>query len=310
MAKPALGKGLGALIGENSVPGQEALGTAAASAGTAALPFGLATESDGTVTADISLLVPNPHQPRADFEPDSLQELADSIREHGVLQPVTVEDAGNGSFYIVAGERRTRAARIAGLARIPVQLRKYSEERRLEVALIENIQREDLNPVEEALAYQKLMTIAQIGQEELARRVGKNRSTVANALRLLRLPEDMRNALASGAITAGHARALLSVADASDRRVLFGRITGSGLSVREAEQQAAELNSGGRASSAKKSRRAEPLRDPDMAALEQHLIEVLGTKVSIKGSMERGSVVVDYFSKDDLDRLYSIITRG
>lgn len=133
---------------------------------------------------------------------------------------------------------------------------------------------------------------------------------MANALRLLRLPEDMRNALASGAITAGHARALLSVTDTADQRVLFGRITGSGLSVREAEQQAAELNSGGRASSAKKSRRAEPPRDPDMAALEQRLIEVLGTKVSIKGSMERGSVVVDYFSKDDLDRLYSIITRG
>ena len=145
-------------------------------------------------------------------------------------------------------------------------------------------------------------------QEELAQRVGKNRSTVANALRLLRLPEDMQSALETGAITSGHARALLSVNDSSDQRILFGRITGSGLSVREAEQQAAELNGSGRIKAAEKKSATEAQKDPDLAALEQQYIEVFGTKVSIKGNLDKGSIIIEYFSRDDLDRLHTIIT--
>lgn len=308
MAKSALGKGLDALMHENAVeelsvpaPEKSALSTS--------LPEGIVQEVDGSLSLEVGRLVPNPHQPRTEFKDEALQELADSIREHGVIQPVTVEDAGGGTFYIIAGERRTRAARLAGLERIPVQLKKYSDERKLEVALIENIQRSDLNPVEEALAYQKLMEMGRLSQEELAQRVGKNRSTVANVLRLLKLPEDMRSALVSGAITAGHARALLSVNDASDQRILFGRITGSGLSVREAEQQAAELNSGGRIKATEKKSAAEAKKDPDLAALEQQYIEVFGTKVSIKGNLDKGSIVIEYFSRDDLDRLHNIITK-
>ncbi len=316
--KSALGRGLDALIDETASLSPSnlseisnpsaALATEAAASPAANLPEGITQEADGSLSLEVGRLVPNPLQPRKEFNEESLQELADSIREHGVIQPVTVEDAGNGQFYIIAGERRTRAARLAGLERIPVQLKKYSDQRKLEVALIENIQRSDLNPVEEAMAYQKLMEMSQLSQEELAQRVGKNRSTVANALRLLKLPQDMQSALESGAITSGHARALLSVNDAADQRILFGRITGSGLSVREAEQQAAELNGGGRIKAAEKKVTAEAKKDPDLAALEQQYIEVFGTKVSIKGSLDKGSIIIEYFSRDDLDRLHTIIT--
>ena len=317
--KSALGRGLGALIDESAglsassiseisnPPAVPVADSPAAVAPATALPEGITQEEDGSLSLEVGRLVPNPHQPRKEFREEALQELADSIREHGVIQPVTVEDAGDGTFYIIAGERRTRAAKLAGLARIPVQLKKYSDQRKLEVALIENIQRSDLNPIEEALAYQKLMEMSRLSQEELARRVGKNRSTVANALRLLKLPEDMQSALESGAITSGHARALLSVNDSADQRILFGRITGSGLSVREAEQQAGELNAGGRVKPAEKKVPKEANRDPDLAALEQQYIEIFGTKVSIKGNLEKGSIVIEYFSKDDLDRLHSII---
>lgn len=303
MAKTGLGRGLDALLHENAGDTQPGFQTPGI-----VLPDGIIQEADGTLTADITKLEPNPYQPRQEFEPDALQELSDSIREHGIIQPVTIEDAGNGTFYIIAGERRTRAAKLAGLDRIPVQLKKYPEERRLEIALIENIQRENLNPVEEAVAYQNLMEIGSINQEELARRVGKNRSTVANALRLLKLPEDMQHALIEGSITAGHARALLSVTNPADQRVLFGRITGSGLSVRESEQYAAEMNNGGRAVVKGKPMKKSPARDPDIARLEQQFIDVFGTKVTLKGTLDKGSLVIEYFSRDDLDRLYNIIT--
>ena len=320
MAKrQGLGRGLDALIEEPSLTSGTISGvqnpqvfsnttTEAAAQQTVQFPEGITQEEDGSLSLEVERLVPNPHQPRKEFKEEALQELAESIREHGIIQPVTVEDAGDGQFYIIAGERRTRAARLAGLTKIPVQLKKYSDQRKLEVALIENIQRSDLNPIEEAIAYQKLMEMSQLSQEELAQRVGKNRSTVANALRLLKLPEDMQSALETGAITSGHARALLSVNDASDQRILFGRITGSSLSVREAEQQAAELNGGSRIQPPKNKPVAPAKKDPDLAALEQQYIEVFGTKVSIKGNLDKGSIIIEYFSKDDLDRLHSIIT--
>lgn len=264
---------------------------------------------------DPSLLKPNPHQPRREFDEQALGELADSIREHGIIQPIIVEDAKDGTYYIIAGERRTRAARIAGLTRVPVIIKKFSEERKLEVALIENIQRENLNPVEEAQAYHKLMTLGNLNQEEAAARVGKNRSTVANALRLLKLPEDMTSSLASGQITPGHARAILSVLNPSDQRILFGRIVGNGLSVRDSERIAAELNGGSRASSdsAKKDSKSKKSQsdqgiDIETRSIEQKFIDILGTKVSVKGSLERGSIEISYFSRDDLDRIFEIIT--
>jgi ParB family chromosome partitioning protein len=261
-----------------------------------------------------ALLKPNPHQPRREFDEEALKELADSIREHGIIQPIVAEDAGDGTYFIIAGERRTRAARLAGLTKVPVVLKKYSDERKLEIALIENIQRENLNPVEEAQAYHQLMTLGNLSQEEAAARVGKNRSTVANSLRLLKLPEDMTSSLASGQITPGHARAILSVLNPADQRILFGRILGNGLSVRETERLAAELNGGIRATDAqtkqaKKGNQTDQsqAKDAAMREIEQKFIDVLGTKVSIKGNLDKGTIEIAYFSRADLDRVYELI---
>jgi len=327
-----LGKGLAALLKESEIseetisaetsPAQtESAPASAASEESASkapskkaakskLPAGMESDDDGQLWVNPSLLKPNPHQPRTEFDEEKLAELAESIREHGIIESIVVEDAGDGSFYIIAGERRTRAARIAGLDKVPVTLRKFSEQKKLEIALIENIQRDDLNDIEEAQAYYKLMELGGLTQEQVASRVGKNRATVANAIRLLKLPEDMQSALAKGSITAGHARALLSVKNKDDQRILFGKIIGSGMSVRQAEEAASAINEGAKAKKAGKDQpKIEVERDPDFANLEQQFRDVLGTKVVLKGSMERGTLNIDYFSRDDLDRLYNIITQ-
>lgn len=312
MAK-GLGKGLGALMEDASAEQDD---TFVSSAVTAApvennkkLPAGIEADENGTLWVNPFLLKPNPRQPRQYFDEDKLGELTESVRQEGVLSPIMIEDAGDGSFYIIAGERRTRAARAAGLSRVPVQLRQYSDVRKLEVALIENIQRTDLNPVEEAQAYYKLMEIGNYTQDDVARRVGKNRSTVANCLRLLKLPEDMQHALVTETITAGHARALLSVDNSSEQRILFGKIVGQGLSVRQAEALAKETKQQRVPPAEDDSSKGIDKRDPNFVALEQKLIETLGTKVQLKGSFDRGSIVIDYFSAEDLDRIYNIIVR-
>ena len=274
--------------------------------GTKKLPEGLTVDENGQLWLEVSRLVPNPFQPRREFDEDALQELAESIKEHGILQPITVEAAENGVFYIIMGERRTRAAKLAGLTEVPVHLGKYSDQKKLEIALIENIQREDLNPVEEAEAYYKLMEISGLSQEQVSARVGKNRSTVANAIRLLKLPEDMRNALAQGQITSGHARALLAVKDSADMRILYAKIIGNDMTVRDAEEMAKTLNEGAGKVAQKKKPKQEN-KDPNIRALEQQFIEKLGTKVEIKGTMEKGSLEVSFFSKDDLNRLFYLI---
>lgn len=272
------------------------------------LPAGISSDENGTLWVDPNLLKPNPHQPRQYFDEEKLAELTESVRMEGVLSPIIIEDAEDGMFFIIAGERRTRAARAAGLERVPVQLRKYSDARKLEVALVENIQRTDLNPVEEAVAYAQIMSLEGISQEQVAQKVGKNRSTVANAIRLLKLPEDMQRALASGSITSGHARALLSVVNPADQRVLYGRIMGQGLSVRQSESQAKELNEGGRIKSGQKpSKPQQEERDPNYVAMEEKLRNHFGTKVQMKGDFDKGSISIDYYNRDDLDRIYTII---
>ena len=296
MAKNVLGKGLDALMAEAE---KEAGIDVSISQPTA----------PAELEIDVDKLLPNPHQPRTEFDKEALQELADSIKENGVIQPVLVEKADGDNYYIIAGERRTRAAKLAGLKKVPARIQKFSEEKKLEVALIENIQREDLNALEEALAYRKLMDMCGITQDEVARRVGKNRTTVTNALRLLKLPEDMQTSLANDEITAGHARALLSVTNVSDQRILFARILGQDLSVRETERQAAELNGGGKAAVKTKPKKATEKKDPDIASIEERFIEALGTKVQLKGSLDKGSVQIDYFSRDDLDRIFDLLVK-
>jgi len=272
------------------------------------LPAGIEQDENGRLWVNPELLKPNPQQPREEFDPEKLQELSDSIKENGVIQPITIEDAKDGTFYIIAGERRTRASKMAGLTKVPVQLSAYSEQKKLEVALIENIQRADLNPVEEAKAYYKLMELGGLKQDEVAQKVGKNRATVANSIRLLKLPEDIQNALVSGTITSGHARAILMVKDKMNMQILFGKITGQGLSVRQAEELAGEMNNptpkepkGGSAKT--------PARDPDLIDVETQLIEKLGTKVQIKGSYEKGSIEISYYNKADFDRLFDLISK-
>lgn len=309
MAKGGLGKGLSALIQESEESEQFAAKTTSATTNSSIdLPSGIQLEENGILSCDISILVPNPHQPRVEFQQDALQELADSIKQHGIIQPITIETTEADKYYIIAGERRFRAAKLAGLKRVPIQLKKYDEEDKLEVALIENIQRENLNPIEEAAAYQKLMEMGNLNQEEISKRVGKKRSTVANFLRLLKLPEDMQTSLVNGEISAGHARAILSVINPSDQRILFARIIGGNLSVRAAEDYANELNNGGRVAQKKATEKTQvTAKDPDLVSLEQQFIDKLGTKVSIKGDLQKGSIVIEYFSSDDLDRLYNII---
>lgn len=320
--KTGLGRGIGALMGEAEQqvqieyepPVDEIQGEPKSSAKKIAsknsnLPSSIETDDNGTLWISPDLLKANPHQPRQVFNEEQLKELSDSIAEHGIVQPIVIEDAGDGTFYIIAGERRTRAAKLAGLKKVPVQLRKFNDEKKLEVALIENIQRADLNPIEEAQAYYNLMKIGGLNQDEVAQKVGKGRPTVANALRLLKLPEDMQNSLIVGQISSGHARALLSVVNPADQRVLFGKIIASNLSVRQAEAQAASLNDGGRAAKKDGKKDGARVRNPDVISIEQKFMESLGTKVSLNGSLEKGQLVIDYFSRADLDRLYSQIVK-
>jgi ParB family chromosome partitioning protein len=252
----------------------------------------------------------NPDQPRQYFDGEALKELADSIREHGIIQPVIAEDAGDGTYTIVAGERRIRAARMAGLTEAPVIIRDYPGAKRMEVSLIENVQRADLNPIEEASAYKKLMELTGLSQEEVAGRVGKNRSTVANTLRLLKLPDPMREALEQGTLSPGHARAILQAAGAARQEALFREILSRGFSVREAEKRAADLNAGGEKGGGKKEPAPETKtapRAPEIGAMEEKFIGVLGTKVVIEGDLNRGRIYIEYYSMEDLERLYEIL---
>lgn len=309
MAKKfGLGNGLDSLLGSSAKEDEPAKTENSFQSVKTNLPAGIEQDEFGKLWINPELLRPNPYQPRQEFDSEQLKELSDSIKENGVIQPVTIEDAKDGTFYIIAGERRTRASRLAGLEKIPVQLSAFSDQKKLEVALIENIQRADLNPVEEARAYYKLMELGGLKQEEVAQKVGKNRATVANAIRLLKLPEDIQNALVGGQITAGHARALLMVKDKMNMHILFGKIVGQGLSVHQTEVMASEINNP--QPKIKKNDGAKSLtRDPDLIDVETQLIQKLGTKVQIKGSYEKGSIEISYFSKDDFNRLFDFINR-
>ena len=301
----ALGRGLEALMGDAGLTAKQVSDEVQRS--NSKLPNSIETREDGSLWVDPSLLKPNPKQPRIEFNQEKLQELAESIKENGILQPIIIEEAGNGEFYIIAGERRTRAARLAQLDKVPVQLRQFSEEKKLEVALIENIQRADLNPIEEAMAYYNLIQLGDLNQEEVAKRVGKSRSAVANAMRLLKLPEDIQHALVNGDISAGHAKALLMVKNDADMRVMFAKIVGNGLSVREAEKLADEYNDGGRAKR-KEEKKKKNDKDADVLKFEQELRNKFGTRdVNFKGDINKGSIVIGFNSQDDFNRVYNTL---
>lgn len=244
----------------------------------------------------------NPDQPRSKFSETQLQELADSIRVHGIIQPIIVRKQGTG-YQIVAGERRCRAAKLAGLETVPVVIQDISDATLLEVALIENIQREDLSPIETARAFDRLSRDLGLSQEEIGRRTGKDRATIANFMRLLRLPAEVQDMVGDGRLSMGHAKAILSLHGPDDQVGLAQKILKSGLSVRQTEHEA-QVALGDKEPKAKK---VEP-QDPNVRAAVESLERALGTRVKIvQSGAERGRIEIEYYSPAELDRLYYLL---
>jgi ParB family transcriptional regulator, chromosome partitioning protein len=253
---------------------------------------------------DVDLIAPNPQQPRSVFDPETLAELADSIREHGVIQPLIVSRPnvrGGAPFQLIAGERRLLAARQAGLPRVPVIVKEASPQALLELALVENLQREDLGPLEEAFAFKRLGEEFGLTQESIATRVGRSRSAVANSLRLLTLSDEMQASLAKGEITAGHARALLGIDDDDERRRTWQRIVDGRLTVRDAESMAKGAHQTRTVVQVKR-------HAPELAALEERLRGSLGTRVDLSRGRTGGRVTIHYFSDEELESLIQRLT--
>ena len=263
---------------------------------------------DGEKILNLSIneVEPNRNQPRKHFEEEALEELAESIKSQGVIQPIIVEEYAPGKFSIIAGERRFRAAQIAGLKNIPSIVKNLGEIQRMEVSLIENVQRENLNPVEEAFAYQYLIQKSGYTQEEVAKKVGKSRSAITNSIRLLNLPDTIKDDLISGLITSGHARAILSLVNPSDQMLLRNKIVEGDLSVREAEALADDYNKGRKIVQKKK----EKGKDPDVLLAEEKFINAIGAKVEIKGTLNRGRLMVRFRTQKELERIYAYLSNG
>jgi ParB family transcriptional regulator, chromosome partitioning protein len=248
---------------------------------------------------------PNPWQPRTQFDEAELDELAQSIREHGVLQPILVSQQSDGTYQLITGERRWRAVRKAGIATVPAMVKEATPQASLELALVENIQRRDLNPLEEAHAFRALLDEHGLTQEQLGQRIGKSRVSITNTLRLLNLPEPVREALANGSITEGHARAILMANGEAERLRVLERVVAQHLSVRETEALARRMNESlARAGAAEKS-----AADPDVERLEDAFRQALGTRVRLVRGRRGGRLVITFFSDDELQGLYEAIVR-
>jgi ParB family chromosome partitioning protein len=250
---------------------------------------------------DVQAIVPSEYQPRRVFKDEALDELALSIKEKGIIQPVIIKRSTMNTFQLIAGERRLRAARKAGLKKIPAILKDVAPVEALELALIENIQREDLNPLEAAEAFQRLINDFNLTHDELSTKVGKDRATVTNYLRILKLPPDIKQWIADGSLSIGHAKALLQIDDESRQVEAARKIIQKGLSVREAESL------GKKSARSTSIRRTHTVKDPQIASLEEKLREILGTKVNLlhKGK-KGGKIEIEYYSLDELDRLLEI----
>ena len=280
MNRKALGRGLGALLSSDRT-------------------IDLGSEPS---EVDLDSIVPGPMQPRTHFDEASLQSLADSIRSHGIVQPLLVRRRGDG-FELIAGERRWRAARLAGITRVPVVVKEVPDDSLLEIALIENIQRENLNPIEEALAYKKLIETVGLTQEALASRVGRDRSYITNYLRLLRLPDDLQQLVKEGRLSTGHARTLLALSHADLQRRLARQIIDHGLSVRATEQLVHKATE-----EKPKTPRGPQVVDPNVRAAETKLRRALGTQVKIlQAESGKGKIEINFFDARDLDRIYNLL---
>ena len=279
MAKKGLGKGLDALFAEE--------------------------EKQGVTEVKITEVMPNKDQPRKAFDEEKLQALADSITEHGLIQPIIVTKKDD-IYVIVAGERRWRAAKKAGIKKIPVLVRDYNDLAVKEIALIENLQREDLNPIEEAMGYRSLMDEYNLTQEEISVRLGKSRSAIANSVRLLTLDEYTREKLVSGEITEGHARCALSVPTGVVREFFVNRIIEDGLNVRQAELLAKDL---AKAPASKSKKQENTAYKIELEKISKSLAEYLGTKVKLSGNSKKGKIEIEYYGNADLERLLELINR-
>jgi ParB family transcriptional regulator, chromosome partitioning protein len=260
-------------------------------------------ESSPYLLCSIDKIVSNRDQPRKLFDKTALEELADSIRENGVIQPLIVRKIEGGQFELIAGERRLKASSLAGLEQVPVVILETSADQNLELALIENIQRQDLNPIEEALAYKQLMERYHHTQEQCAKRVGKDRSTVANSIRLLSLSEEIRGDIIEGRISMGHARAILGIEEEEMQLKVARRAVQEGLSVREIEDWVRKLKEGVQVERVVKEKKI----DPQLSFIENEMTKVLGTKVKIKPQGKKGKVVIDYYTQEDLDRIFNAV---
>jgi ParB family chromosome partitioning protein len=275
----------------------------------ALIPTGPPSVSDaneaapGSINIDVDAIRPNPQQPRRSFDPDALRELSASIREHGVITPVLVVKDEDG-FVLIAGERRLRAARQAGLQRIPAVIRTASDQERLSLALVENIQRSDLNAIDEALGYRRLMDEFGLTQEQVAQRVGRSRPSIANGLRLLDVAPEVQQAVVNGSISGGHARALASLDGHAAQATYLSTVVARALSVRQTEGLVAAARDG---SSAPRRSRAAKV-DPDMQHMEARMRESLGTKVTISPSTKGGRIAITWYDDDDLGRLVDELT--
>ncbi len=256
----------------------------------------------GVTEVEISSVFANPNQPRKAFDPTALQELADSIEKHGVIQPIIVNKSGD-KYMIIAGERRYRASKIAGLAKVPVIVKNYTERQIKEISLIENLQREDLNPIEAANAMKALMTDYGLTQEDLADRIGKSRPAIANTLRLLSLAPEVMRLVETGSLSAGHARALISVPE-SDQKKMANAVVKEGLSVREVEKKVKEYFMTPEEKARKKQKLELSLELKELVADMQR---VFGTKINAIGNDSKGRIYIDYYTRDDLDRLSDIV---
>lgn len=300
--KRALGKGLGALITDAYVKANQLEKDLNQQEAMVPIQEPVVTSRDAVKLISIKDIVPNRDQPRMTIREESLAELAESIKEQGVLQPVIVTKKNASEYEIICGERRVRAAALAGLEKIPALIKEAAEDKLLEMALVENIQREDLSPLEEALAYGRLIEERRLTQDEVAKRVGKNRSTVANMVRLLRLPKEIQDLIANNLLSAGHARALVSLLTPEHQRVLAQKIVKENLSVRQTEEIALGLNSG-----KKRARRARSL-SPHVVDLERKLELHFGTRVKIfNNKKNQGRIEILYFSLDELDNILQTI---
>lgn len=283
MSRQALGRGLRALI-----------------------PAGSERSQGQLREIPIDSIRPNPFQPRRQFDEESLEELAGSLREYGMLEPVIVRPAG-AEYHLIVGERRWRAARRAGLSVVPAMIREVTDRELMQIALVENLQRENLNPIEEAEAFKRLIEEFGVTQEEVARVVGRSRPSVANGLRLLSLDKGIQEWVASGVLSTGHAKVLLGIAGLEERLQFAARVVDEGLSVRGLEEiiqkQRQEISS-------RKQPSQQSMKDPIVEEVEEQLRRILGTKVLLQSGKQRGKIVIEYYSPDDLDRIMGLLGVG